>query len=67
MCDIQGKVYKDDSFDGEDEEEEILPDPSPENLSTIAKEIGTSPLMHNKMVKIQEHVLNDRVLFLSNL
>ena len=64
MCEIQGKTFKEESFDIDDEEEEILPDPNLENLTTIAKEITISHMTH-KMTKIQEHILNDRVIKIS--
>ena len=64
ICEIQGKTFKEDSFDCEDDEEEILPDPNIDNLSIIAKEIGSS-FMNHKASKIQEHVMADRVMKLS--
>lgn len=63
ICEIQGKVFKEESFDYDDEEEEILPDPTTDNIATIAREIATSVLT-NKVNKIQEHVICDRVSIL---
>ena len=60
ICENQGKTFKDESFDYDDEEE-ILPIPIIENISEIAREIGSS-LLTNKVNKIQEHIICDRVL-----
>ena len=57
ICEIQGKVFKEDSFDYDDEEEGILPDPTLDNISSIA---GSS-LLSNKINKIQQHIICDRV------
>lgn len=60
ICEIQGKVFKEDSFDYDDEEEGILPDPTLDNISSIAIDIGSS-LLSNKINKIQQHIICDRV------
>jgi hypothetical protein len=60
ICEFQDKIYKEDSFDCEEDEEEILPDPTVETLPTIAKEIASS-FMNHKATKIQDHIMSDRV------
>jgi|LauGreDrversion4_2_1035121.scaffolds.fasta_scaffold107033_4 hypothetical protein len=60
ICEIQDKIFKEDSFDCEEDEEEVLPDPTVEGLPFLAKEIGSS-FMNNKANRIQDHIMADRV------
>ena len=67
ICIIQNKAFKEESFDFEDdEEEEILPEPTLDNISNIAKEIGAS-ILTPKATKILEHVASDKVIIIINL
>jgi len=63
ICENQDKIYKEDSFDCEEEEEEILPEPTVEGLPNLCKEIASSFMTH-KAAKIQDHIMSDRVILL---
>ena len=65
ICEIQERMYKEDSFDNEEDEEEVLPEPTISNLSFISKEI-LSPFTH-KVNKICEYLLSDKGKFVKQL
>lgn len=60
ICEVQEKPFREDSFDCEEEDDEILPEPSVENLAVISKEIASAQVTQ-KMSKIQDHIISDNV------
>jgi hypothetical protein len=64
---VKGIEPKEEYYDLEDEEEEVLPDPSIENLSYIAREIRPDLLSPNKIQKILEILMANKGYYIKQL